>query len=102
MVSMTSENHFECGACGTSAVADNAHTSDGLYDISGPLLLPPTIVTCSMTSDDHWYCGTHGTRISATSAHSSDGSFYISGLLLLPPTMVMGHLTSVGRCYYHP
>jgi hypothetical protein len=37
-------------ACGTSAVATSRHSSDGLSDISGPLLLAPTVPMGCLTS----------------------------------------------------
>jgi hypothetical protein len=70
---MTSKDRCYNGAPDTSAVADSAHSSDGSYDISRPLLLPPTIGMDSMTSDDHCYCGACGTREGATSDHNTDG-----------------------------
>jgi hypothetical protein len=36
---MISENHYYCGVRDTRTVADNTHSSDGPYDISGLLLL---------------------------------------------------------------
>jgi hypothetical protein len=124
---MTSEDRCYCGVRGTRAVADSSYNGDGPYDISEPLLIPPTIATSSwhqrtvatvghveharllivpttamgrMTSADHCYCGARSTHASATSAHSSDGPWDISRLLLLPPTMATDHLTSADRCYY--
>jgi hypothetical protein len=75
--------HRYCGTRGTRAVATSAHSNDGQSDISGPLLLPPTIATGSMTSEDRCYYVARGTRVVADNAHSSDGSYDISGLLLL-------------------
>jgi hypothetical protein len=36
---MTSEYRCYYGTRGTRVIADNAHSSDGSYDFSGPLLL---------------------------------------------------------------
>jgi hypothetical protein len=76
-------SHRYYGSRGTHEVAASAHSSDGQSDINRPLLLPPTIVTCSMTSEDRCYCGVRGTRAVADSAQSNDGPYDISGLLLL-------------------
>jgi hypothetical protein len=37
------------GAHGTDAVATSPHNNDALSDISGPLLLAPTVATDTMT-----------------------------------------------------
>jgi hypothetical protein len=84
MGSMTSKVYCYCEACDTCVVADSAHSNDGPYDISGPLLLPPTIGMNSMTLEDHCYCGACGTRVGATSACNTDGC-----------------LTSADCCYDH-
>jgi hypothetical protein len=87
------------GARGTRAVAASAHSSDGLPDISGPLLLSPTIAMGDMASDDHCYCWARGTCVGAPSAHSSDGSSNTSGPLLLPPIVATCDMTLDDRCY---
>jgi hypothetical protein len=69
---MTSENHCYSRAHGMRMSANGTHISDGLFDISGPLLLPPTIATGDMTSDDHCYYWTHRMNTVATSTHSID------------------------------
>jgi hypothetical protein len=46
---MTSDDCCYYGARGTRVVATSAHSSDGLFDISGPLLLPKTVATGGMT-----------------------------------------------------
>jgi hypothetical protein len=51
-------------------------------DISGVLLLPPTVVTGHMTSDDRCYSWTHGTCVVATS-----------------PTVATSVLTLVAPCH---
>jgi hypothetical protein len=71
------------GTRGTRAVATGVHSSDGESDISGPLLLPPIIATCSITSEDRCYCEACVTRVVADSAHNSDEPYGTSGLLLL-------------------
>jgi hypothetical protein len=67
---MTLDDYCYHGACGTSEVSTSPHYSDGLSDISEPLLLPPTVGY--MTSDDRGYCWTRGMRAVATSPHSND------------------------------
>jgi hypothetical protein len=57
---MTSEDRCYCGARGTRVIADNAHSSNELYNISGSLLLfgtwhalscyYPTVVTGVLTT----------------------------------------------------
>jgi hypothetical protein len=47
---MTSADHCYCGARGTREGATSAHSSDGPSNISGPLLLPPTMVMGRLTS----------------------------------------------------
>jgi hypothetical protein len=69
------------------------------FDISGTLLLPPTVATDSMTSDNRCYCRTHDTHTISTSTNSSNGSSDISGLLLLPSTAAIGYMISDDRCY---
>jgi hypothetical protein len=110
-------------------VAISAHSRDEPSDISGLLVLLPTIAMGCMTPKEHWYYGAHGTPAGATSTHSSDGPSNISEPLLLPPTIAMGYmtsgtvatvghvartrlllvltvatgrLTSADRCYYYP
>jgi hypothetical protein len=76
--------------CGMHMVATGAHSSDGSFDINGPLLLSPTVATGCMTTDDHCYCGAQCTCVVSTSPHSSDGHSDISGPSLLAPTREMG------------
>jgi hypothetical protein len=59
------------------AVATSAHSSDMLSDISGPLLLPPTVATGDMTSGDRCYYCARGMRVVATGTHSNNGSYDI-------------------------
>jgi hypothetical protein len=73
MSRMTSDDRCYCGAHGTREVAISAHSSDGLFEISEPLLLPQTIAIYDMTSDDRCYCWPRGTRAVAISTHSNDG-----------------------------
>jgi hypothetical protein len=54
-------------------------------DISGTLLLPPTIATCHMTSDDRCYCWARDMHAVATD-----------------PTVAMGVLSLVARRHWHP
>jgi hypothetical protein len=61
MASMTSMDHCYCGAHDTRAGASSAHSSDGLSDISGSLLLLPIVAMSDMTSDDYCYCWPRGT-----------------------------------------
>jgi hypothetical protein len=82
---MTLDDRYYYGACGTRAVAASPHTSDEPSDITGPLLLPPTVVMDYMTSDDLYYYWARG-----------------SAWLLLAPTVAMGVLTSVARSHWHP
>jgi hypothetical protein len=86
--------------CGTRCEgAISAHSSDGPSDISGPLLLPPTMMTGSLTSMSRCYCRTRGTREVPTSPNSNNGTSDISGPLLLPSTVVTDYMTSDDRCY---
>jgi hypothetical protein len=80
-------------------VASSAHGSDGLSDISGPLLLPSIVAAGSMTSDDRYYSRARGTRVGVNNAHNSEGSSHINRLLLLSPTITTGSMTSQDRCY---
>jgi hypothetical protein len=52
MDTLTLVDRYYCGARGTHVGATSAHTNDGPSDISGPLLLPPTVATGDMTSND--------------------------------------------------
>jgi hypothetical protein len=54
-------------------------------DISGTLLLPPTIATGHMTSDDRCYCWARGMHAVATD-----------------PIVAMGVLSLVARHHWHP
>jgi hypothetical protein len=65
--------------------ATSAHNNDELFDIGGPLLLPPTMAMGCLTPVGHCYYGARSTRAVSTT-----------------PIAAMGRLTSVGRCYYHP
>jgi hypothetical protein len=77
MGDMTSDDHCYSWAHGTRAGATNAHSSDGPSDISGLLLLPPTVATGDMTSDDRCYYWARGIHAVATDAHNSDGPYDI-------------------------
>jgi hypothetical protein len=91
-------------------VVASAHSNDGQSDISGPLLLPPTIPMGSMTSEDRCYCGAPDMCVDFTSAQSSDGPSDINGPLvvppliatvrpfLLPPIAATGYMTSDDYC----
>jgi hypothetical protein len=70
---MTSDDSCYCWAHGTRGVSTSPHSSDGLYDNNGMLLLPPTVVMGNMTSNGHCYCWACATRAVATSPHSNDG-----------------------------
>jgi hypothetical protein len=74
----------------------SVRNSDGLSDINGPLLLPPTVAMSFMTSDDRCYYWSCVTCAVATSPHISDGCSDISGPSLLTPTVVIGYLTLMG------
>jgi hypothetical protein len=74
---MTSEDCCYCGARGTRAGATSTHSSDGLSNISGPLLLPPIVAMGNMTSHNHCYYWARGTHMIATSTHSSDRPYDI-------------------------
>jgi hypothetical protein len=63
--------------------ANSTHSSNGLSDNSGPLLLPPTVVMDDMTS------GTVATVENMARAQ-----------VLLAPTTAMGHLTTEDCCYH--
>jgi hypothetical protein len=80
-------------------VATSPHNNDELSDISGPLLLTPTIATGSLTSEDVATVGAHGTSVVATSPHNSDGLSDISGSLLLASIVAMSALISDAHCY---
>jgi hypothetical protein len=71
------ENRCYYGAHGMHAGATSAHISDGPSDISGPLLLPPTVATDDMTSDDCCCYWAHDTHAVATGAHNNDGPYDI-------------------------
>jgi hypothetical protein len=77
MGDMTSDDHCYSWAHDMRAGATNAHSSDGPSDISGLLLLPPTVATGDMTSDDRCYYWARGIHAVATDAHNSDGSYDI-------------------------
>jgi hypothetical protein len=81
-------------------VSTSANNSNVPFDISRPLLLPPTIATVYMTLENRCYYGARGMCMGATSAHSSDGSSNISGPFLLSPTVATGYMTSEDHCYY--
>jgi hypothetical protein len=104
-ISLCSNRQIVCryfGARGTRTVATSIHSSDELTDISGSLLLPPTIAMAMgyLTSEDYCYYGVCDTRVIATSTHNNDRSSNINGLLLLPPTIAIDYLTSENHCYY--
>jgi hypothetical protein len=90
------------GARGIRTVATSIHSSDELTDISGSLLLPPTIAMMMgyLTSEDYCYYEVCDTRTIDTSTHNNDRSSNINGLLLLPPTIAIDYLTSENHCYY--
>jgi hypothetical protein len=79
--------------------ATSAHSSDGPSDISGLLLLPPTVATVYLTSDDCCYCEARGTHMVATNTHNSDRLSDISGPLLLQPTVATDYMASDDHCY---
>jgi hypothetical protein len=54
-------------ARGMHMVSTRHQSSDKPSDISGLLLLPPTVVTGYMTSDDRCYYWARGTRMVVTS-----------------------------------
>jgi hypothetical protein len=49
---LTLADRCYCGARGTRASATSSHSSNGSSDISGLLLLPPTVAIGDMTADD--------------------------------------------------
>jgi hypothetical protein len=105
---LTSADRCYCWTHGTHTITTSTHNSDGWSDISGLLLLldmwhmlaptiamgtnisgllllPPTVAMGHLTSDDHCYYWARGTRMVATS-----------------PTVAMSGLTLVARHHWCP
>jgi hypothetical protein len=96
---MTSVDYFYFGTRGTRVGATSAQSSNGMSDISEPLLLPSTMAVGYLTSTGHCYCGAHGMCVVSNSPNSRDGPSDISGLLPLPYTVATGYMTSDDHCY---